>query len=79
MDPIQKLFYVLTDLNAEVLETINCFTSGSIALPNGVFLTKIFNKLKHSPYVDAKPQLETPLNVPWQRSGKPRLNEFQPK
>ena len=79
VDPVKRLIYVITDcdFNPEVLETINCLTSGSINLPNGVFLTKISNKLKKSPYVEAKPQLETPLNIPWQRSGKPRLNEFQ--
>ena len=79
VDPVKRLIYVMTDcdFNPEVLETINCLTSGSINLPNGVFLTKISNKLKKSPYVEAKPQLETPLNIPWQRSGKPRLNEFQ--
>ena len=81
IDPERRLFYVLTDCdsNPEDLETINCITSGSINLPNGIFLTKVSNKLKHSPYVESKPPLETPLNVPWQRSGKPRLNEFQNK
>ena len=80
VDPKRQLFYVLTDLDPEQLQNINCVTAGSIFLPNGVFTSKIKNKLDRStPYVQEKPALETPLNIPWQRSGKPRLPEFQSK
>ena len=63
-----------TALNDQELSSINCLTSGSMLVPNGYFLKKA--KPGH-PYVQAKPNLETPLNIPWQRSAKPRLQEFQ--
>ena len=70
----KKLLYLKTALNDQELSSINCLTSGSMLVPNGYFLKKA--KPGH-PYVQAKPNLETPLNIPWQRSAKPRLQEFQ--
>ena len=79
VDQKRQLFYVLTDLDPEQLKNINCVTAGAIFLPNGVFTSKIKKLDKSTPYVQVKPALETPLNIPWQRSGKPRLPEFQSK
>ena len=79
VDQERQLFYILTDLPPEQLEKVNCVTAGAIFLPNGVFTSKVKNKIRDTPYVQEKPALETPLNVPWQRSGKPRLAEFQSK
>ena len=66
----RDLVYLKTALPDEEMEKINALTCGSIYLPHGYFLSKPKN------YVEEKSSVETPLNVPWQRSGKPRLNEF---
>ena len=72
----ERVLYLKTALNDQELSAINCLTSGSILVPNGYLLKK--GKPGH-PYVHPKPITETPLNVPWQRSAKPRLQEFQAK
>ena len=72
----KRLLYLKTSLSEDELSSINCVTCGSIQLPHGYFKSKGKNG---DPYVQAKQDLETPLNVPWQKSGKPRLTEFQQK
>ncbi len=71
-DQDQKLLYLKTNVSEETLENVNVLTCGSIQLPHGCFKHKEGN-----PYVQQKAQVETPLNVAWQRSSKPRLQEFQ--
>lgn len=67
VDQVKKLYYIVTNLNEDMLTEINCLTCGSIFLPKGVYLTQ---KIKESsnPYLETEPKLMTPLNSPWQRS-----------
>lgn len=72
IDKELNLLYLKTALKEDQLKQINCLTAGSIFLPPGIFQTQ-----KVAPYVQEKSKLTTPLNVPWQRSAKPRIHEFQ--
>jgi hypothetical protein len=75
IDMKNRLFYILTSLPLDQLRDVNCLTCGAITLPNGVFMSKISNNVSQIPYVGLAPVIETALNIPWQRSGKPRMNE----
>ena len=73
----ERVLYVLTSLSQDELKNINCFTVGTVQVPNGVYMLGHKTKAKHNhgkPYLSRAPKENTPLNTSWQRSTKPHQN-----
>lgn len=71
IDAERKLFYIITNLDDQALENVNCITMGpTVRLPNGILANQ--NSQKSTlPYL-SKANSKCLLSTLWQRHNKPR-------
>ena len=73
IDVERRLFYVVTDLDASVLDDVNCLTMGpTVRIPDGILISqRSVSKTTTPPYVK-QARSKNLLSTPWQRHSKPK-------